>query len=97
MNKKQPNDKKNNTSPWVVYVVRCADTSLYTGVTTDLIRRVRQHNGELVGGARYTRHRRPVQVVYEEHWPCRASACRREAEIKALQRSAKLALLKDSA
>lgn len=91
MNKKQPKDTKNNEG-WAVYVLRCADTSLYTGVTTDVARRVRQHNGELAGGARYTRARRPVCVVYEEAWSSRAEACRREAEIKALPRESKLAL-----
>ncbi|WLD57936.1 GIY-YIG nuclease family protein [Salinispirillum sp. LH 10-3-1] len=91
MNKKQPKDNKNKEC-WAVYVLRCADTSLYTGVTTDVTRRVRQHNGELVGGARYTRARRPVCVVYEETWGSRAEACRREAEIKALTRADKLAL-----
>ncbi|MFY0663829.1 MAG: GIY-YIG nuclease family protein [Natronospirillum sp.] len=91
MHKKQPKSKP--VSSWTVYVLRCADATLYTGVTTDVNRRVRQHNGELVGGARYTLPRRPVKLVYEEAWPNRAEACRREAAIKALPRTEKLQLL----
>ena len=51
---------------WWVYLVRCSDQTLYSGVTVDLTRRVRQHNGELVGGARYTRGRRPVELVWHK-------------------------------
>ncbi|MFC3852085.1 GIY-YIG nuclease family protein [Salinispirillum marinum] len=79
-------------SSWMVYIVRCGDGNLYTGVTTDVTRRVRQHNGELVGGARYTRVRRPVSLLYAEPSADRASACRREYQIKQLSREEKLAL-----
>ena len=51
---------------WFVYLVKCADGTFYTGVTTDLVRRVRQHNGEIVGGANYTRARRPVALAWCE-------------------------------
>ena len=81
-------------SDWCVYLVRCADGSLYAGVTTDPQRRLRQHNGELTGGARYTRARRPVTLVYQERCSDRSSACQREAEIKSLSRSQKITLLK---
>lgn len=80
-------------SGWFVYMVRCADDSLYTGVTTDLERRMREHNGDLVGGARYTRTRRPVALVYTEECADRRSAGKREAAIKAQSRQQKLALL----
>ncbi|ODU35167.1 MAG: endonuclease [Thiobacillus sp. SCN 63-374] len=77
---------------WCVYMLRCADGSLYTGITTDLARRVAEHNGAGGLGARYTRSRRPVQLVYAEAAASRAEAARREAAIKQLDRAGKLAL-----
>lgn len=74
---------------WCVYLLRCADGSFYTGVATDLQRRLRQHNGELAGGARYTRGRRPVELVWSETCADRAAAQVREAEIRRLDRVAK--------
>lgn len=82
------------TTRWRVYVLRCADGCLYTGVTTDLQRRLAQHNGERAGGPRFTRGRRPVELLWQEAAPDRAAAQRREAAIKQLPRSAKLALLR---
>ena len=79
-------------SPWYVYLLRCADGTLYTGVATDLQRRLRQHNGELAGGAAYTRARRPVVLVWTEPSPDRASAQRREAAVRRLSRARKLHL-----
>ena len=73
-------------------MLRCADGSLYTGITTDVGRRVAEHNGEGRPGARYTRSRRPVQLVYAESAASRAEAARREAAIKRLDRARKLAL-----
>ena len=78
---------------WRVYMLRCADGSLYTGITTDVGRRVAEHNGEGDLGARYTRSRRPVALVYVEAAASRAEAARREAAIKRLGRARKLALL----
>lgn len=79
---------------WYVYMLRCADGSLYTGVTTDPERRLREHNeGRL--GARYTRARRPVELVYLEEVPDRAAAGRREASLKKLPRPQKLTLVAD--
>lgn len=80
---------------WHVYILRCADGTLYTGVTTDLERRVREHN-EDPKGAKYTRARRPVALVHAEAHGSRAAATVREAAIKKLSRSAKLALLADT-
>jgi predicted GIY-YIG superfamily endonuclease len=77
--------------PWFVYVVRCGDDSLYTGVSTDVEARVAVHNDGR--GARYTRSRRPVTLVYVERRRSRSAALRRELAIKALPRSAKLALI----
>ncbi|WP_232819329.1 GIY-YIG nuclease family protein [Saccharospirillum mangrovi] len=82
-----------SVADWFVYMVRCADDSLYTGVTTNPERRLREHNGELVGGARYTRTRRPVTLVYTEACADRSTAGQREAAIKAHSRRQKLALL----
>lgn len=73
-----------------VYMVRCADGSLYTGWTKDLARRVAAHNSGR--GARYTRSRRPVALVWAEEQPHRSAALRREAAVKSLTRAAKLAL-----
>jgi putative endonuclease len=77
---------------WCVYMLRCADDSLYTGITTDVARRVAEHNGDSGLGARYTRSRRPVQLVYVEAAASRAEATRREMAIKQLDRAGKLAL-----
>ncbi|MDP4918041.1 MAG: GIY-YIG nuclease family protein [Haliea sp.] len=79
-------------SGWTVYLLRCADGSLYTGVTVDLQRRLAQHNGERAGGPRYTRGRRPVALIWAEPAIDRSEAQRREAEIKRWPRKAKLAL-----
>jgi putative endonuclease len=72
---------------WFVYIVRCADRSLYTGVTTDLPRRLRQHNAGTA--SRYTRSRLPVELAYREKAAGRGAALQREAAIKRLSRSAK--------
>jgi putative endonuclease len=80
---------------WFVYIVRCADTSLYTGVTTDVSRRMAEHNAGVVG-AKYTKTRRPVKLVYQEACESRSDAQKREAEIKQLSRQDKLKLLDKS-
>ena len=80
-------------SQWFTYMLRCADNSLYTGVTTDLERRLHEHNHCDKKGARYTRVRRPVKLVYSEPCENRAHACQREAAIKKLTRPQKLKLL----
>ena len=77
---------------WYVYILRCADDSLYTGITTDVARRLAEHNAGTTG-ARYTRARRPVAVIHVETASNRAQAARREAEIKRLERTAKLDLI----
>ncbi len=82
-------------SEWWVYLVECADKSLYTGVTTSLKRRIRQHNGELVGGARYTAARRPVELVYAESSSDRSMAGKREYQLRKSPRSEKLQLAAD--
>lgn len=82
---------------WQVYIVRCADGTLYTGVAVDVARRIAQHNGAGKTGARYTRPRRPVDLVYAEQAASRAAACKREYRIKQLSRREKLALIADGA
>ena len=77
-------------SGWVVYIVRCADGSFYTGVARDLATRIADHNRGT--GARYTRGRGPVTVVYTEIAPDRSAAQRREASIKRMSRRAKALL-----
>lgn len=74
-----------------VYILECADGTLYTGWTTDLERRLRQHNAGQ--GARYTRGRRPVELAYYEEAKDRSTALRREAAIRRLRRSGKLELI----
>ena len=81
-----------SATAWFVYMLRCADGSLYTGITTDVDRRVAEHNGDGVLAARYTRSRRPVELVYVEAAASRSEAARREAAIKRLDRARKLAL-----
>ena len=68
--------------PWCVYLVLCADGSLYCGVTTDLARRVAMHNGDLPGGARYTRSRRPVKLAAHACGLSRSAALRLERLVK---------------
>jgi putative endonuclease len=78
--------------PWSVYILRCGDGTLYTGITTDVGRRIEEHNAGKAPGARYTRGRRPVELAYIEDAASRAAASRREATIKRLDRRSKLAL-----
>ena len=82
-----------------VYILKCADGTFYTGCTTDLKRRVAEHNGEGSGttkaaGARYTRSRRPVKLIYKEKFNTRSDALKREVAIKRLSRLEKKILIK---
>ena len=76
---------------WQVYIIRCTDGSLYTGITLDIERRLSQHGGR--EGAKYFRGRRPQAVVYLECGHSRSTASRREAKIKQLKRAEKLRLI----
>ena len=75
-------------SRWFVYAVRCRDGSIYTGITTDLARRIKTHNAGK--GGSYTRSRKPVRLVFKEARPNRSSALKREAEIKRWSRAEKI-------
>lgn len=77
---------------YILYILKCSDGSLYTGITTDLERRVGEHNDGKVG-AKYTRGRGPVTVVYTRRFRNRANASREEARIKSLTRHQKLDLI----
>lgn len=79
---------------YYVYIVQCVDDTLYTGIATELERRILEHN-ESDKGAKYTRVRRPVNLVYSEEYPDRSTASKREYEIKKkMNRAEKLALIK---
>ncbi len=79
---------------WFVYMLQCNDETLYTGITTDLKRRVAEHNGEPAGkGAKYTKVRRPVKLVYKKRCKDRSAAASSEAAFKKLSRDKKLKLI----
>jgi putative endonuclease len=78
-------------SAWHVYILRCGDGTLYTGIATDVAARVAVHNGG--AGAKYTRSRLPVTLVYREPAPDRGAALRRERAIKRLTAGEKLDLI----
>lgn len=77
---------------WVVYILRCADDTLYTGITNNLEQRLAKH--ESGKGAKYTKGRGPLTVVYSESFETRGDALKREAAIKAIDKGQKLALLR---
>ena len=77
-----------------IYMVRCRDGSIYTGWTTELDRRIAQHNSGK--GAKYTKSRRPVELVYYEKFGAKQEAMRREAEIKKMTRKQKIKLIEKS-
>ncbi len=76
---------------WTVYILECADATLYTGIAKELARRLKDH--ESGKGAKYTKGRGPLKLLYKEVHTSRGAALKREAEIKALDRSSKLALV----
>jgi len=78
---------------WWVYFVECRDGTLYTGISTDLERRLRQHNGDIAGGAKYTQARRPVVLVYCEPSEDRSQASRREYQLRKKTKAEKLRLI----
>lgn len=75
---------------WIVYILQCADETLYTGIATDLDARLEKH--EAGTGAKYTRGRGPYKVIFSESHPTRSAALIREAEIKSLSKEKKLGL-----
>jgi putative endonuclease len=92
MKEKEQRATDQSCTGWYVYIIRCRDNSYYTGITTDLTRRIDEHNSSKKG-ARYTRPRRPVELVYSEQAASRSMATRRESQIKKLSPSAKRLLI----
>lgn len=80
-----------NQKSWFVYIVKCKDNTLYTGITNNLQNRINTHN--LGKGSKYTRARRPVTLVYSETHSNKSGASKREAQIKSLSRFQKLKLI----
>ena len=80
---------------WVVYMVRCRDGTFYTGITTDIKRRIDEHNHDNKRGSRYTRTRRPVVIAYLEPCKNRSIATSRELSIKKLKNAEKQQLADD--
>ena len=76
---------------WKLYILRCGDGTLYTGITTDVARRLEEHRSGK--GAKYTRGRGPLELVYQEECGDKSAASRREWEVKALSREEKLKLI----
>ncbi len=73
------------SNSWYVYLLRCSDNTLYTGITTDLTRRLKEHNSSKLG-AKYTRARRPVQLAYVEAAQNRSLASKQECQLKKLSK-----------
>jgi len=88
----EPPPTETSEALWLVYMVRCRDGSLYTGITKDLARRCNQHNAGTA--SRYTRSRRPVKLAWKEDHPDQSSALKREVAIKALTRREKMAMIR---
>jgi len=80
---------------WYLYIVECSDKTLYTGITTDIEKRIEHHNTSNLG-AKYTRGKRPVHLVYSKKYKDKASASKEEYRIKQLSRDEKIKMIKKS-
>lgn len=80
---------------WFLYMVRTASGQLYTGISLDPDRRLRQHNGELAGGAKALRGKGPLQLVYQQIYPDRSGASKAEYQLKQLSKAAKERLVRE--
>jgi putative endonuclease len=85
---------RNDPQPWYVYILQCSDKTLYTGIAKDLEKRLAQHNSGT--GARYTRGRTPVELVFAEGVRCHGDALRREYQIKRMSRARKRKIIEAS-
>jgi putative endonuclease len=86
--------RKKRASAWLLYILKCRDGTLYTGITTDLPRRVRQHNDGRA--SRYTRSRLPAKLIFSEPCRNRSQALKREYAMKRLSRKEKKAYIRDN-
>lgn len=86
--------RKKKASAWSLYILKCRDGTLYTGITTDLSRRVRQHNCGTA--SRYTRSRLPVKLIFSEPCRGRSQVLKREYAMKQLSRKEKIAYIRDN-
>ena len=84
---------KKNQSNWLIYILECVDSSLYCGITNNLEKRLKQHKGEIKGGAKYTRSHWPCKLVYKEKSASRSEALQRELNIKKMSKVEKQALI----
>ena len=82
-----------NDSTWLVYLLECADGTLYCGITTNMERRLLQHNGQVPGGARYTQGRRPVRLLASRVCGCKGDALRLELAVKSRPKTHKAQFL----
>ena len=80
---------------WYLYILKCSNNTYYTGVTTDIERRLKEHNNKQLRGSKYAKARIPVELVYQETHPDRSRAQKREYQIKQLTRAKKEELIKD--
>ena len=87
---------KVSADPWFVYMAVCNDQTIYTGIAKDLQKRLSEHNNG-ANGAKYTRSRRPVAIVYQEMQPSRSAATKRELQLKKMPRAKKLQLIQELA
>jgi putative endonuclease len=85
--------RKLSKGPHFVYILQCCDQTLYTGITINIKNRLRQHNGEIAGGAFYTKNKRPVKLIYKEEYKTHKEAFLREMAIKKLTRTKKQQLI----
>ena len=79
---------------WLIYILKCVDDSLYCGITNNIEKRLKQHKGEIIGGAKYTRSHWPCKLVYKEKSASRIQASQREAIIKKMSKVEKQTLIK---
>ncbi len=91
MKKKERKNSKKKKEKWFLYILKCVDSSLYTGIAKDVEKRFKMHSEGK--GARYTRSRRPLEIMYQEVCKTRTQALVRECAIKALSKTKKLALI----
>jgi putative endonuclease len=89
--KKRSRTAADKKKPWILYILKCGDGSLYAGITNDLPRRLTQHR--YGRASRYTRSRRPVKIVYDESCASRSEALKKEYAVKALSREEKKTLI----